>query len=517
MIDFSRVRRADMLYAALIFVGTIAYLARWPYNIGPSDEAIYLYDATRIIAGDVIYRDIFDVITPGYMYMMAALFEIFGADIATARAAQAVLHGLTGVVLYWICRRLQVRPMLSWPVALAYLVIAQQAWPIASQHWLSTTLMFVVLLAAIAEPQVQLRAALLTGLALGVLNAVQQQRGLFIAVGMFAWVGLDTALHRYYRQEPVWPLLRGRWVRLVGGTLIVMVPVLVGVIAIAGFAPAWRALVSFPLFEYRGTTHCPWGYVGIMSAKLASYTFPRVLKYLPLALAIPTLRAVLLIARRQNETEVRRLVLLIMFCVASVGSILYFPDFIHIAFIAGAFFITVAETCEWLVTRMQAPLMIRRTAAAAFAGILLFACGTRLQANLARVRADYPFERHTNFGTIVLATALEADLYDVLSELMQGVPSRVLYCYPVIAHLYLMTATHNPTPYGFMNPILMGPDMIQHVLDLLKASRPPYMVAVKHLIRNDDPVFAYIQSAYEPIGGTGPSAGYIYRLKESPR
>jgi hypothetical protein len=517
MIDFGRVQRVDILYAALIFVGTIGYLALWPYNIGPSDEAIYLYDATRIIAGDVIYRDIFDVITPGYMYLMAALFEIFGADIATARWAQAILHGCTGVVLYWICRRLQVRPMLSWPVALAYLVIAQQAWPVASQHWLSTTFMFVVLLVAIANRQTQLRAAMQTGLALGVLNAVQQQRGLFIAVGMFAWVGLDAALERYYRQQPVWPLLRGRWLRLVGGTLIVMVPVLVGVVAIAGFAPAWRALVSFPLFEYRGTTHCPWGDVNIMSAKLASYTFPGVLKYLPLALMIPTLRALLLIARRQNETEARRLVLLIVFCVASIGSILYFPDFVHIAFIAGAFFITVAETCEWLAARMQAPLIIRRITAAVFAGLLLYACGVRLQANLVRVHADYPFERHTNFGTIALASALEADLYDVLSELMQGVPSRVLYCYPVIAHLYLMTATHNPTPYGFMNPILMGPDMIQHVLDLLKASRPPYVVALKHLTHKEDPVFAYIQSAYEPIGGTRPAAGYVYRLKESPR
>jgi hypothetical protein len=252
-----------------------------------------------------------------------------------------------------------------------------------------------------------------------------------------------------------------------------------------------------------------------MTAKQASYTFPQVLKYLPLALVIPALRLLVLVARRRNEAEARRLLLLVIFCLTSMGSIFYFPDFAHIAFISGAFFVTLAESAEWLTARMRGPTMARRIGACAAAALLLFAAQTRLRENLARVRKDHPYERHTAFGTIALATPLEADLYDVVNELMATVPSRILYCYPVISHLYLMTGSHNPTPYGFLSPGYSGPDLIQHVVEILTATQPPYLVVFKELTHKTDPIFAYIQQQYEPIGGSRPAGKYVYRRKEA--
>lgn len=503
----------DGIIVALIVTGTIGYLALWPYNLGPADEAIHLYESKRLLDGEVLYRDVFEMITPGYMYLMAFLFRVFGTDVATARLAQAVIHGLSAATLYFICRRLDIRASLSWPVALAYVVVAQPAWPIVSQHWLSTMIMGVLLLVCLDRLREHSRAALLPGVVLGMLNAVQQQRGLIIAVGIFMWVGLDALLERYYRPQKRWSLLIGRWSWLIGGTLLVMVPTLVVAVAMAGFGPPWRALVIFPLFDYHGSTHCPWGEVNIMSAVQASYTFPRVLKYLPLALVLPSLRFVVLAVRRRNETEVRRLLLLIVFCLASMGSIFYFPDFVHIAFISGAFFVTIAESAEWLLGWLPTPLLMRRVCAWAAAAILLVAAGARLRDNLVRVRAAHPLARSTAFGTIALATPLEADLYDVVNELMQTVPSRALYCYPVISHLYLMTDSHNPTPYGFLSPGYSGPDLIQHVVEILTAKQPPYIVFFKALTHKTDPISAYIQQQYEPIGGNRPAGKYVYRRK----
>lgn len=504
----------DGVLAAAIFIVTVGYLALWPYNLGPADEAIHLYESKRLLDGEVLYRDVFEMITPGYMYLMALLFGIFGADVATARLAQAVIHGVSAVLLYAASRRLGVRPMLSWPVSLAYLVIAQPAWPIASQHWLSTSIMFVLLWASIDRLRERPRAAVLPGLVLGMLNAVQQQRGLIIAVGLFVWVGLDAALERRYQRRPIWAMLRGRWMWLVGGTLLVMVPILLVAVAMAGFGPPWRALVIFPLFDYHGSTHCPWGDVNIMTAKQASYTFPQVLKYLPLALVIPALRLLVLATQKRSEPEARRLLLLVTFCVTSMCSIFYFPDFAHIAFIAGGFLVTLAETGEWLAARLRAPLAVRRVAAGAATAVLLAAAATRLQANLARVRADHPFERTTAFGTIALASELEAELYDVVNELMATVPSRVLYCYPVISHLYLMTDSHNPTPYGFLSPGYSGPDLIQHVVEILKTKQPPYIVFFRQLTHAVDPISAYIREFYQPIGGDLLAGKYVYRRKD---
>lgn len=506
--------RVDTALAAAIFAVTIGYLALWPYNLGPADEAIHLYESKRLWDGEVLYRDVFEMITPGYMYLMALLFGIFGSDIATARLAQAVIHGISGVLLYLVCRRLDVRPTWSWPAAFAYLVIAQSAWPIASQHWLSTAIMFALLLVSIDRMPQSPRAAVLPGLMLGLLNAVQQQRGLIIAVGVFVWVGLDAVLERYFRRQPLWPSLQRRWCWLVGGTLLVMVPILTIAVAMAGFGPPWRALVIFPLFDYHGSTHCPWGDVNIMTAKQASYTFPRVLKYLPLVLIVPALRLLGLIAQSRNETEARRLLLLLAFCLTSMASIFYFPDFAHIAFIAGGFFVTAAESIGWTTARLSAPRVLRVTGATVLSVIVLGFGAARLQHNLARVRTEYPFERHTAFGTIALASKLEADLYDIVNPLLDTVPSRVLFCYPVISHLYLMTASNNPTPYGFLSPGYSGPDLIQHVVEILRATQPPYLVVFKHLTHKVDPIFAYIQEAYEPMSGDRPAFQHIYRRKD---
>ena len=52
-------------------------------------------------------------------------------------------------------------------------------------------------------------------------------------------------------------------------------------------------------------------------------------------------------ARRRATDEVRALALLIVFSLASILSIEYFPDFIHIAFIAPVFFVAAAENLDW--------------------------------------------------------------------------------------------------------------------------------------------------------------------------
>src|SRR6185369_1038459 len=101
----SRDGATDSALAVLIFAATVIYLTSLPPNLAFADEAIHLYESKRLLDGEVLYRDVFEMITPGYMYLMALLFKIFGSDVATARTAQAVMHGLSGVVLYAVCRR----------------------------------------------------------------------------------------------------------------------------------------------------------------------------------------------------------------------------------------------------------------------------------------------------------------------------------------------------------------------------------------------------------------------------
>jgi hypothetical protein len=194
-----------------------------------------------------------------------------------------------------------------------------------------------------------------------------------------------------------------------------------------------------------------------------------------------------------------------------MASISYFPDFVHIAFIAPLFFVTIAENAEWLVRALPVaaavPLRIGGWVAAV---ALLIAAGYRLHDNADRLAATFPVERDTAFGHIAL-DPLQAELYDKVSALMATVPSRELYCYPIIAHLYLMTDSKNPTPYGFLIPGYSGPDLIQHVVDILAARQPPYVVAL--YLGPNDPIAQYIASHYEPLGDGPAAEQYIYRRK----
>ena len=218
--------------------------------------------------------------------------------------------------------------------------------------------------------------------------------------------------------------------------------------------------------------------------------------------------------RRRDPRQAGRLSLLLVLCLFSMLSISYFPDFIHIAFIAPLFFVTIAESAEWLV---HARCPSRRPCRCGLAGwvaavALLVAAGYRLHDNaVPPARQPSRSMRDTAFGRIAL-DPLQAELYDKVNELMQSVPSRQLYCYPIIAHLYLMTDSNNPTPYGFLIPGYSGPDLIQHVVDILAAKQPPYIVALvprPRTIRSR----STSRSHYEPLGEQPTAEQYIYRRK----
>ncbi len=511
-------RLLDALAALLIFAAVVIYLPFLPHNLGQSDESIYLYEAKRLLEGAVLYRDLFEIITPGWMYFMAFLFWLFGTDLTTARIGMAVVHGVTAVVIYLTCRRLGVRRALSWPASLAYLVVSQPAWPVASQHWLGTCLCVVLLWICAARRRERATWPLLPGLVIGLLIGVHQQRGAIMAFGIFVWLIADHLVQRRYQPSAPSASLVVQLTSLVAGSLAVVAPLCLGMIASAGFENVWRALLIHPIFNYSSTYHCEWGHINVMTAAIGSFTFPRLLKYLPVILVVCLLRLVALLLRRRGQEEVGRLALLIFFCLSSMVSIAYFPDFIHIAFIAPAFFVTVAESAEWAVRRIAVPSRVAWVVGPLAAAGLLIASGFRLHDNMMRSRAIYRHTRWTAFGRVDLANEKEMLLYDKVNELMRDAPPpRELYCYPLEVHLYLMLDARNPTPYGYFLPWYNSPDQVREVREILEAKKLPYLVVLPGFLKPDDPIMEYIRRDYAPLTEAGEIGQAIYRRKDLAR
>jgi hypothetical protein len=216
--------------------------------------------------------------------------------------------------------------------------------------------------------------------------------------------------------------------------------------------------------------------------------------------------------------SVRRLLLLIAFCLTSVASIAYYPDFIHIAFIAPVFFVAIAESFEWLLSRL--PLSRRTVEVGAFvvAAALVAFLGRQMHQNFVRLWQANPIVRQTAFGRIDLPMEALGRLYDRVDALLRDVPSRQLFCYPTFHSLYLMADARNPTRYGFFFAAYNSPDQIREVLDVLRAERLPYIVvlAVPGFVRPDDPILAYLEREYEPLGSDSVDSVIFRRTVPSP-
>jgi hypothetical protein len=485
----------DVLVAALLWTGTIAYLALWPRDL-KSDEGLFLYEAKRLLDGDVLYRDVFEIVTPLAWYAMALLFRGFGADIATARMGMAVLHGGMAALVYAVCRRAGVRPNLALAAGVAHVAIAQPGLFVASPHWFGTLATLVLLLALLAlEWPRRTGACVGVGLAAGLLLGVQQHKGAILALGAAAVMAVHALLGGLG-----WRRLARQLAAYAVGVALVVVPLALWLVASAGAGPVFEALVVFPLVNYRdiGFNRPRWGeYVPIVAHWL--YVLPELIRWLPLVSVVPLARLALPAARRDPIT-LRRLSVLGVIGVFTVLSVGYAPNYTRLAIVSPVLFVIVAETLEWGLGLLPQPGMGRAGGWALSLGVLA-GLAVKLEQNLTRHRELIAATRPTAFGTVDFWNADEAVMVDRVRELMRQDGARELFCYPNCAGVYLTTGAVNPTPFQILLPTYNSPAQIAHALELLDARRVPYVVVALPLSVKwaEDPMVRWLGPRYERV------------------
>ena len=107
---------------------------------------------------------------------------------------------------------------------------------------------------------------------------------------------------------------------------------------------------------------------------------------------------------------------------------------------------------------------------------------------------------------------VEAEIYDTMRTLLDGAPSRELFCYPIFSYLYLMLDADNPTRYQFLLRGYTSPEQMDEIVQVLQERKLPYIVVMPGFLKPDDPIMAYLRRDYEPIGPR-PAEQAIYRRK----
>lgn len=154
----------------------------------PVDEGVYAYVAQRILAGDVIHRDLVDLHAGLGNYINAAAFLIFGEDLLSLRYPLVVLGIIQSGLTFWLLKDKGL-----WVAGLGAIAVASTGFiqfPNPGAGWYALFLTFVTITLASQADLKSTRTLLILGVLLGACFLIRQLSGVILAMGLLTWVML---------------------------------------------------------------------------------------------------------------------------------------------------------------------------------------------------------------------------------------------------------------------------------------------------------------------------------------
>lgn len=494
----------DSVLCVALAAGTVAYIWIWPRDLYPLDEGLFLYDSRRLLEGDVFYRDLFELITPGAFYAMALVFRVFGVDFTVARMAMAAVHAAIAILVFLSCRRLGVRRSFSLTAAVAHLAMAYPAMSRANPHWFGTLLTLVVLYLLLLVPWRRPSPALaLVGLANGALIMVQQQKGVIIAIGVTIVLVLDHLLAR--RESPLpFASLRTRLALFFAGSVGLAGLSTIYLVWRAGFRPVWEALVVFPLFNYSGQAQCSrWGFRGTAFFG-PRFPFQEVVPKLPFLAGLGLLRVVAGWVRAMDGASLRRVMVPSLLTLFATLSVSYCPNYIHLGIIAPIPLVLLAETAEALFGALARLNRIFSPVGLVAAGALIALMVPEMWRTMELRRKKFPIRHQTPVGRVDFRNREETALVDTVRQ--RARPDEEVFAYPTYPGLYFLSGTRNATRFQILLSDYSSPAHYQEVLEVLERKKTRLIAVNTFSVRaKTDPIMWYVHNAYRRVPlGAGP-------------
>jgi hypothetical protein len=498
--------RIRSLTPLLIAGLALAYLLAYPLAIGKADESHLLYAAKRVLHGEVLYRDVFETITPLSFYLFAAVYRIAGTTLLAARVTIAVIQAVGCALLFRLVRRLTgvAEAVL---VTLLFAGVCIPAWPYASPHWISTVLGLFVATVTLSQASSARVRAMVAGALAGVAVCVQQQRGVFLA----AWLPLAFAvLARSAARGARWRAFAAQAAWGAAGGAAVVLPVIGHAAWTSSPATLFDALYRFSAKYYPADfRQIPWATALPLTQVWRASTWITLLRASPLLLVGEGL---LLLARARGTPDRRDLERACLWLLGALMalSIWYLPDFIHVSFILPFLLIPGASVLHAL---RSARLWDRFPPGRRIvtAGTWLCALGVLGQgiANLAYARAIAPVRLETAFGPIRTDATMARLLRAVRAHVVPEPDGRhLLYSYPDDAWLYLTVPGDDATPYSIMLASF-PPERVREVIDRLRARDAGTVVVFVPLAADSIPTA--VPAGYDLVEEVGQYRIYVRR------
>ena len=231
-------------------VSLTVFALQWRYGFLWSDEGWLWYISQRAALGQVPLRDVFSY-DPGRYYWSAALFKLTGSSGLYQQILADYLFAILGLTAaYFITLRAGLHR--SWRVAILLLLGVVIGFPRHKIYEQTLSLMCAGAIAFLFEAPRRLNRWFLLGVAIGLAGFFGRNSGIFFGLAAItAFVLLSLR-----REAPS----MGRTARtLVGGILIGYSPMIIMLVAVPGFAPAFfQSLLLTPKWAWSLKIPFPW-------------------------------------------------------------------------------------------------------------------------------------------------------------------------------------------------------------------------------------------------------------------
>jgi Dolichyl-phosphate-mannose-protein mannosyltransferase len=253
----------DRVLSAALFVLTVAVWApRWRFGLespAPYDEGNTVVAAWRLLAGEALYRDVWQIQGPGTAYLLAAVFRLFGMTLTVERVLKTLFLAATVAVLYRVHRRFAV-PAAAAASSLLFAVLTSHT---AFLRPATPGLLFVLLAVLLGLRSLERPPgrghALGAGLAVGTAALFRHDFGAYAVLAL----GSTFALCGGGAKS------RGRRVALLGcGTGLVVLPALLALAGQGVLGDAYAQAVVFAATRYVENRRLPFFDVAAAAAVL---------------------------------------------------------------------------------------------------------------------------------------------------------------------------------------------------------------------------------------------------------
>jgi hypothetical protein len=221
------------------------------------DEGFAVFNATRVMKGDVPYRDFWAIYPPGQSFALAAIFRMFGETLFVARLYDTIVRLIIVVGVYLIGKRTTTYPLaLLWCTIATLFLASAGFYAYAVFPALAFGVLSIVSLLEYVNTKKR-QWLLVTGMLVGSAMVFRWDIGLYAGTSVVLTITLFHCIRIVQESEPAIKALFATskllLIVVVAG-LLVVVPSYGYLGFVSGFRNLWAQVVIFPtsmLFEVR--------------------------------------------------------------------------------------------------------------------------------------------------------------------------------------------------------------------------------------------------------------------------